>query len=144
MPCLLKKSSNTLGTYSPPLSVLRTFTTCSDCLSTKVFHYLNISNTSLLALYTYSQILCEKSSINVRKYLVSPMDDVFIGPHTLECTSSKILVAGYLHLWGMVASLVCPQHILRMQKNALLEDSVRLHRRHCLIWVVNVSSNPYI
>ena len=79
--------------YSPPLSVLRTFTTCSDCLSTKVFHSLNLANTSLLDLSTYTQILREKSSMKVRKYLAPPMDGVFIGPHTSECTSSKTLVA---------------------------------------------------
>src|SRR5450631_1740478 len=93
MPCLLKKSSKALEMYSPPLSDLRTFATCSDCLSTKVFHSLNLANTSLLDLSTYTQILREKSSMKVRKYLAPPMDAVFIGPHTSECTSSKILVA---------------------------------------------------
>ena len=57
MPCLLKKSSNAFEMYSPPLSDLRTFTTCSDCLSTKVFHSLNLANTSFLNLSTYTQIL---------------------------------------------------------------------------------------
>ena len=33
MPCLLKKSSNAFDTYFPPLSVIRTLTICSDCLS---------------------------------------------------------------------------------------------------------------
>ena len=98
MPCLFRKSSNVFSTSPPippphPLSVLRTFFTCSDCLFTKVFHSLNLANTSFLALSTHTQILCKILSMKVRKYPAIPMDGVFISSHTLECTSSKVLVA---------------------------------------------------
>ncbi len=36
MPCLFNKFSNAFEMDSPSVSILRTFTTCSDCLSIKV------------------------------------------------------------------------------------------------------------
>lgn len=92
MPYLHKKSSKDFETNSPLLSVLRTSTTCSDCLSTTVFHSLKLANTLFFALSIYTKILCEKLSMNVRKYLVPPMNIVFISLCTSECTSSKIVV----------------------------------------------------
>ena len=92
MPYLLKKSSNVFDTFFPPLSVLKIFTTCSDCLSIKVIHSSNLASISLLALSMYTQILHEKLSMKVKKYHAPPMDMVFIGSHTPECTSFKIFM----------------------------------------------------
>ena len=75
-------------------------TTCFNCLFTKVFHTLNLSNILLLALSTYTQILRDKSSMKVEKYLTSSMDMVFISLHTSESTSSKIFMrAGSSNCW---------------------------------------------
>src|SRR5579875_1305659 len=93
MPSSHNSSPNALEVNSPPLSDLNTLMSCSDCFSTKVFHALNLGSTSLLVLSTYTHTFLVKSSMKVRKYLPPPMDNVFIGPHTSECTSSKGLVA---------------------------------------------------
>jgi len=38
-------------------------------------------------------IFLEKLSMKVKKYLALPIEVVFMGPHTLECTISNTLVA---------------------------------------------------
>ena len=117
MSCLHKKLLKDFKTNFLSVSVLRTFITCSDCFTTKVFHSLNLANISFLALSTYTQILHEKLLMKMRKYLAFPMGIVHIGPHTSERTSSKIFVVWSLHPSRMVALLVCLRHTLHMQTN---------------------------
>jgi len=48
MPWAFIKASNVLDIYSPLLFDFNTFTICSNLFSTKAFHTLKLSNTSLV------------------------------------------------------------------------------------------------
>jgi len=137
MPCSFKKSPNCLDIYSPPLSDRSTLMLCSDCLSTRALNSLNFSKHSLLALSMYAHTFLEKSSMKVRKYRAPPMDVVFIGPHTSECTISNNLVARLAPSLGKVAFVVCP---LLFALNA----TFTCQRRHITIELAKVHATYHV
>lgn len=85
-----KNKSNALEMYSPVLSNWNALILCSDYVSTNA---LNFSKHFPLDFNTYNHNFLIKLLMKVTKYLVPPIDVVLRGPHTVECTISKGLVA---------------------------------------------------
>ena len=111
--------------YSPPLSILKTFITCSDCLFTKVFHFLNLANTSFLALkhihpnlgsagtficreWSPSLFSLDKSFACQWMHIVLHYLHIYTTSHTLKCfhaiciEMSQPLVPKFHKMWGFV------------------------------------------
>ena len=117
MPCLFRKSSNVFSTTPPippphPLSVLRTFFTCSDCLFTKVFHSLNLATPRFwpwARIPKFCAKYCQWRWENTLRFQWTTFSSAHI---RWNARALRSWWRGYLHPLGMVASLVCLPQIL--------------------------------
>ena len=95
------KFLNTFNTYSPPLTLLRTFTFLPVCFSTSALNSTNLENVSSFFRMKKIQHFHDKSSIKMTKYLCLAVEAIKKGPQTSEWILSRTTCYFLYQSWNV-------------------------------------------